>query len=294
MSRPPGYRFPPATVVPSPVPPSLPSGTTPAVPSTAPAGARLPLAWAAVLWVACVTVLAGGVAYALVALLGWGVGWAAAAGASLAVGLGAVPVAALLMRVAGQGATVEAALRLLPGGGLPRALFMDLAEREWARARRYGSGAALLLVDVDHGARLREIRGVEAGELVLAELLRQTAPTLRVADVLTRFGEHQMAVFLAQADAMGALDVAERIRERAELLELPWQAQRLRFTVSIGVAALRPAHLSLQAVVDDAVDAMHAARQAGGNCVRAAPVDVARQPQPDRGEPRDERRAPRP
>ena len=90
-----------------------------------------------------------------------------------------------------------------------------------------------------------------------------------------------MAVFLAHADATGALDVAERIRERAEQLEVPPPAAAggaapLRVTVSAGVAHLRPAHLHLQALVDDVEDAVAAARQAGGNCVRAAPVDLGR------------------
>jgi diguanylate cyclase (GGDEF)-like protein len=165
--------------------------------------------------------------------------------------------------------------------GMARPLFMDLAEREWARARRYGSGAALVLIDVDRYARLCEARGPSAGDAVLGELLRLTAPSLRPADILTRYSETQMAVLLAQADATGALDVAERIRERAEQLEVPLDSahaptQRLRITVSAGVAHLRPAHLSLQALVDDAEDALAVARQAGGNCVRAAPIDPAR------------------
>jgi PleD family two-component response regulator len=69
------------------------------------------------------------------------------------------------------------------------------------------------------------------------------------------------------------LDVAERIRERAEMLSLPWTPEPLRCTVSVGVAHLRPAHESVQALFDDAADAVQAAREVGGNCVRAAPVE---------------------
>ncbi len=118
-------------------------------------------------------------------------------------------------------------------------------------------------------------------------MLRQTAPTLRGADVLTMYTESEIAVFLAPADATGALDVAERIRERTEQLEVqlngadPVTAPRLRVTVSVGVAHLRPAHLNLQALLDDAEDAVAAARQSGGNCVRAAPVDAAYSRPPD-------------
>jgi diguanylate cyclase (GGDEF)-like protein len=223
--------------------------------------------------------LASASAWALALWLGVGAPWLSALAAGVGVVVAALPLAWLMSRLArastpepartGSGAASAAA-------GISRPLFMDLAAREWARARRYGSGAALLLVDVDRYARLCEIRGLAAGDVVLAELLRQTAPTLRTADVLTRFADGQMAVFLAQADATGALDVAERIRERTEQFELPQQGPGapLKLTVSVGVAHLRPAHLNLQALIDDAAEAVTAARHAGGNCVRAAPVEA--------------------
>jgi diguanylate cyclase (GGDEF)-like protein len=236
--------------------PTQPSQLHDASPPT-PAAGRLSARGAALLLVGLAAVMAA----ALATGLGWLLGpaaWAAPLGAALGVVAAALPLALL-------------------GSRLPRDLFLELAGREWARSRRYGTGAALLVVEVDRFARLVESRGTAATDAVLTELLRQTGPTLRGADVLTRFAESQMAVFLAPADAMGALDVAERIRERAEQLEVPFYAQalpqRLRLTVSVGVAHLRPAHLNLQALVEDALDAAAAAREAGGNCVRAAPVD---------------------
>jgi len=208
--------------------------------------------------------------------------WLAPAAAAVAVLVAAVPAAWLMQRLAQAAPAVGtlAGASLNTPIGTQRPLFLELAGREWARARRYGTGAALLLVDVDRFARLVESRGGPASDAVLAELLRLTGPTLRGADLLTRYSEAQMAVFLAQSDATGALDVAERIRERAEQMEVPLQHEggprQLRVTVSVGVAQLRPAHLNLQALVDDAQDAVLAARQAGGNCVRAAPVEVGR------------------
>ncbi len=234
---------------------------------------------------ACLMVAAA----ALAALLAWGLAealgaapwWLAPAAAAIAVVATALPATLLLTRYMGA----SSAAALVPGSvnspvGITRPLFLELAAREWTRARRYGSGAALLLVDVDRFARLVEARGGAATDAVLAEMLRQTSPTLRGADLLTRFSDSQMAVFLAHADPTGTLDVAERIRERTELMEIPFQqdatARKLRVTVSVGVTQLRPAHLNLQALIDDAQDAVMAARHAGGNCVRSAPVDTSR------------------
>lgn len=190
-----------------------------------------------------------------------------------------------------RGAATAAALAgLAPQGlALSREMFMDMVAREWSRARRYGTGAALLLVEIDRYPRLTDALGHAAGEKVLAEVLGATAPTLRGADALARYEAGRFTVFLAHADATGALDVAERIRERAEQMEVTVPPRRVRFTVSVGVAHLRPAHLYLQALIDDVVDALAAARQAGGNCVRAAPVDVGPRPAP--GAARDGSRA---
>ena len=241
---------------------------------------RVPLPWAAAGLVAFTAVLAAALNWVLSGWLGHQA-WQAPVAAAVAVLAAMLPTAVLLHRL-----TRGSASNPLLGGGIhtplgtTRALFLELAGREWARSRRYGTGAALLLVDVDRFARLVESRGGVATDAVLAEMLRQTSPTLRGADLLTRFSDSQMAVFLAQADATGALDVAERIRDRTEQMDVSLlheaSPRRLRVTVSIGVAQLRPAHLNLQSLIDDAQDAVLAARQTGGNCVRAAPVDLGR------------------
>ncbi len=245
----------------------------------------VPLGMAGLMLGAGAVLLAAAVAYGLTLLLPQA-GWAAGLAAAVGVALAALPLGWVVWRLARDLGPAEG--RGEPGtplaAGVSRELFMNLAEREFARARRYGTGAALLLVDVDRYARLSEARGPAAGEAVLAELLSQTGPTLRTADVLTHFASAQMAIFLAHADATGALDVAERIRERAEQMDVSLDGsppgQRLRVTVSAGVAHLRPAHLSLSALIDDAQDAVSVARQAGGNCVRAAPVDAGAPGQP--------------
>ena len=261
---------------------TAPPKTTPTqAPDAAPALGligRVPLPWAAAALMAMASVLAAALAFSLTAWLGPWL-WLPAAAAAVAVAAVALPAAALLHRFSrGSASGSRAVASIHTPIGTSKSLFLELAGREWARSRRYGTGAALLLVDVDRYARLVESRGGAATDAVLAEMLRQTSPTLRGADLVTRLSDGQMAVFLAQADATGALDVAERIRERSEHLDVPFHhdssPRRLRITVSVGVAQLRPAHLNLRALIEDAQDAVLAARQAGGNCVRSAPVDL--------------------
>ncbi|MEJ6002262.1 GGDEF domain-containing protein [Paucibacter soli] len=154
-------------------------------------------------------------------------------------------------------------------GTLNRRHFLDLVEREWSRARRYDMACALLLMDVDHFKRVNERFGHRCGDQVLREIAAASVETLRHADVLARFGGEEFIVFLPHTDPLGALDVAERMRERVEALQLAWNGAELRVSVSLGVAALHPEHLTLDQLIHDADAALAAAKSAGRNCVRA-------------------------
>ena len=243
--------------------------------------------------------LGGATAGVLVMALNWSPVLAASLGAAVGLALASLPLVAMALRSAetrpARPASAAGSDPLADSSGAAtRVQFLDMAEREWARARRYGSGAAVLLVDVDRYGRLSDTHGPAAGDAALHQLIHHTLPTLRGADVLARFGASQLAVFLAHADTTGALDVAERIRERAESFEVTVAGapNKMRFTVSVGSASLRPSHLNLQTLIMDAEDAVLAARQAGGNCVRSAPVDALRPslPAPGRGERRARRK----
>jgi diguanylate cyclase (GGDEF)-like protein len=154
--------------------------------------------------------------------------------------------------------------------------FLVLTEREWARCRRYEMGAAMLMIDVDRFKDVNEQHGHLAGDLMLREIARAATETLRQPDLCGRFGGEEFIVFLPHADPLGAIDAAERIRDCVARLVLEWRGAAVRTTVSVGVAALDAAHESLGVLIQDADQALHAAKEAGRNCVRTLP------PQPRR------------
>jgi diguanylate cyclase (GGDEF)-like protein len=157
-----------------------------------------------------------------------------------------------------------------------RRQFLVLADREWARCRRYDMGAALLMLDVDHFKRVNDLHGHLAGDLMLREIARAIGDTLRHADFVGRFGGEEFIVFLAHADTLGALDVAERIRERVAAIALDWRGERVSTTMSVGVGTLGSEHDSIGALIADADRALYTAKHAGRNCVRTpAAVDAA-------------------
>jgi diguanylate cyclase (GGDEF)-like protein len=161
-------------------------------------------------------------------------------------------------------------------GAFTQRHFVAATDREWARIRRHGEDAALLMVDVDHFRAVNDKNGSACGDAALVEITRIASATLRQYDLLARFGGGVLVVYLPHTDPIGALDVAERIRERVAAYRLTWEGQSVGVTVSIGVAAVGADHQALDGVIADAGTALREAKAAGRNCVRAAPVQPKR------------------
>ena len=166
----------------------------------------------------------------------------------------------------------QAAARDALTGAYTQTHFVAAADREWSRIRRHGEDAALLMIDIDHFKRLNDEHGAACGDAMLIEITRQASATLRPYDLLSRFGGGVLVVYLPHTDPLGALDVAERIRDRVAALRLDWHGKKVKATISVGATGIGVAHAALDAVIADAGTALREAKAAGRNCVRAAPI----------------------
>ncbi|MCV2355850.1 GGDEF domain-containing protein [Paucibacter sp. B2R-40] len=153
-------------------------------------------------------------------------------------------------------------------GTVNRRAFLNLIEREWALARRYETTCAMVMIDLDHFKRINENFGHRCGDMLLRQIAEASSETLRQGDVLARFGGEEFGLFLPHTDPLGALDVAERIRERVEQLDFCWNGHCIPVSVSLGVAALQADHICLDQFVNAAEDALQQAKEDGRNCVR--------------------------
>lgn len=243
--------------------------------------ARIGPLWLAVGLLPLPVLLGAAVGEGVARLLGVPVAGAGALCGGLAVMALALPVAAWAWRLARD--TVPAPTPVDTGatrdaltGAFTQRHFVAAADREWSRIRRHGEDAALLMVDADHFRTLNERHGQACGDAVLVEITRLVSATLRQYDLMARFGGGVLVVYLPHTDPIGALDVAERIRERVANLRVMWSGQAVGATVSIGVASIGPDHAALDAVIADAGAALREAKAAGRNCVRAAPIQPKR------------------
>jgi diguanylate cyclase (GGDEF)-like protein len=126
--------------------------------------------------------------------------------------------------------------------GLPnRTLFQDRIGQALLSARRDGSEAAVLLMDLDRFKEINDTLGHHAGDALLRELSERLRTKLRSSDTVARLGGDEFGILLARVASMTDLeDVIRRIREAVEepftLQDLP-----LGIEASIGVA-FYPSH----------------------------------------------------
>ena len=138
------------------------------------------------------------------------------------------------------------------------------------RRRALGTEFGLVYVDIDHFKQINDGFGHASGDRVLggvAQLLRQL---VRASDVVARLGGDEFVLILVGADEATSLRLAERVRERIELLPLVGSGPEapLSCTASIGVvSSARYPEAGAEELLRRADEAMYAAKKGGRNRV---------------------------
>ena len=137
---------------------------------------------------------------------------------------------------------------------------------EVARADRYATPLAAMMLDIDHFKAINDTYGHDAGDAVLVELTDRLGVVLRHVDRLARFGGEEFVVVAPGIGLEAAWDLAERLRRT--VAEHTFTAVG-RVTVSIGVAALCPGETG-EALLKRADAALYRAKDGGRNRVEAS------------------------
>ncbi|MFL6974474.1 MAG: putative bifunctional diguanylate cyclase/phosphodiesterase [Xanthobacteraceae bacterium] len=82
-----------------------------------------------------------------------------------------------------------------------RALFNHRINRALARARRQGTTAAVMCIDVDHFKNVNDSLGHSAGDAVLKAVSERLRECMREGDTIARLGGDEFGIVLTDADA---------------------------------------------------------------------------------------------
>jgi two-component system, cell cycle response regulator len=136
-------------------------------------------------------------------------------------------------------------------------------------ARRTAEPIAVLVVDVDHFKSVNDRHGHDAGDTVLRQVAERMASSVRLEDMVGRWGGEEFLVVLPNTAAEGAAELAERLRQ--VVAEAPCQlggGGEVQVTISIGCAASLTADAGT--LVRSADTALYEAKEAGRNRVVVA------------------------
>jgi predicted signal transduction protein with EAL and GGDEF domain len=154
-----------------------------------------------------------------------------------------------------------------------RLLFRDRLELALARARRHGSFAALLFLDLDRFKDINDTLGHGAGDELLRSVSERLQVALRATDTLARLGDEEFTLARFGGDEFvvlcedlasedGAVRVAEGVRQ-ALLNPFVLEGKEHVVTASVGIVLASGADRDAEGLLRDADIAMYRAKQRG-------------------------------
>jgi diguanylate cyclase (GGDEF)-like protein len=121
-----------------------------------------------------------------------------------------------------------------------RRRFLRELERVTANAKRHGTPAAVLYVDLDSLKVINDRHGHFAGDAALIHVARLLGALIRSTDIAARIGGDEFALILDHLDHNSAIETAERIGRFIAESPLDLGGTLLKLEASIGTATVMP------------------------------------------------------
>ena len=145
--------------------------------------------------------------------------------------------------------------------------FIELVEKEIARAQRHGRPLVMCIIDVDLFKPVNDQYGHAAGDGVLRQMAAVVRRFVRGEDIAARIGGEEFAVLLPESDLDAALAFADRLRLAVAEETFVLGGEPRRITISIGVAGLGPGREDRSQLMQAADGQLYRAKEEGRNRV---------------------------
>ncbi len=144
--------------------------------------------------------------------------------------------------------------------------FQDLLEQEWSYAKRHQQALSVLCVDIDQFRQYNETYGFTEGDRLLCQVSERLQQSIRREDTLARVGADGFAILLRETPHVGALQVAERIRQTFAHTSFSRDQAHFSPTLSMGMAStIPPASAAPLSLLHAAHEQLHHAQRQGGD-----------------------------
>ncbi|WP_200246807.1 diguanylate cyclase [Lamprobacter modestohalophilus] len=150
--------------------------------------------------------------------------------------------------------------------GLPnRRSALDAMEQAWHQEAHPERPMSVIMIDIDHFKRINDTFGHAAGDKVLVDVATTLKLDLGQHDSVYRVGGEEF-LFLSTSSTFKQLVLnAERLRRRVAALEMSFEAESIKVTISLGVAQRSEEHARFDMLLVHADQALYAAKAIGRN-----------------------------
>jgi diguanylate cyclase (GGDEF)-like protein len=156
-----------------------------------------------------------------------------------------------------------------------RSYGLEAMERELDRASRSRQPLSILMFDIDHFKTINDELGHLRGDDLLRAVGAHLTRVLRSTDVKCRYGGDEFLIVLPDTPLGAAHQVAESLRRKMATLAIVSCGKAIAVTVSVGVAAARPAEPGIAGLIERADNALYRAKREGRNRCHVAGGPVA-------------------
>lgn len=147
-----------------------------------------------------------------------------------------------------------------------RRRMQEVLYQEVSRTRRNLGTFCVILLDLDNFKTLNDEYGHDCGDLALRHASVIIHDVLRSQDICSRWGGEEFLVLLPGTELPGAIQVAERLREKFEAFHFQFGDEELSFTASFGVCKFNRFD-DLDDCLKTADKHLYTAKASGRNCV---------------------------
>lgn len=179
----------------------------------------------------------------------------------------------LELSLANQRAQEASLTDMLTGLNNRRCAMQRLAQA-WSDAERGGKPLSLLILDIDHFKAVNDSCGHEIGDEALKQIANILLATVRMQDMVFRYGGEEFLVLAPNTDAQKAVQLAERIRLVIAGYAVQASEHQFHLTVSIGLTEKYKHIGSVNALLKAADTALYRAKEMGRNLVISAPCST--------------------
>lgn len=148
-----------------------------------------------------------------------------------------------------------------------RRFLEEYLEKAASQSSRNKTTYAILMIDIDYFKMVNDTYGHDNGDLVIKGLADTLKENIRDSDLAIRFGGEEFVVMLYNPTEQGAVDVAEKLRMAFAQKSFSVGSEKIKKTISIGVAMFPDDAEAVWKVIKFADIALYEAKTSGRNRV---------------------------